>query len=555
VALGRLLVRYGDLDEAFDMLPRAMQAHTETQRPLDKSLREFTAALRLGAPDPNDPHWTKLSQDILDWLRQGPLNDSRLQAIHAVYSLLDHWRGMESLASFCLSAGKPRPDFYAWRALARLHLGEEDLFRADVDSLTGLIRSLSPKPPPDREFCQALQDEARWTELVRFCDAYLDGPSQDVLLRVARMTAVDRLGDLARFQEDFSNIFEHVRRRPYLSADVYALRRALLTANKPAELLSLCDVLLTAKPCPLLARLWHTEALFRAKRWEQVLDGFPALLAEEAISPTSARLRPQDAPEACIAVLWTAAWAMMELGKTDSLNQLIAQYEPAKDQHPWIDVIRGELWCRQPEGDPPKRWLDAKPCQTRPRIDGRLDDEAWTHAGRSSNFLDLYTATPNEEHTTILASYDHSSLYLGIIGHIGRREGRARPGPTALDQMPEARLELFLDVHRDYSTYRQFMFSAGGLRRELDCCSTPFDRHFLIDESYAPKYTLATSSDGNEDSYELELPFTSLGAKAARPGTVWGFNLIHMGIRSTSFIRLGTDSYHCPLRFAFLRFR
>ena len=551
VELGRIYVRSGDVRRAFDLFMTVMDSYSRQGRAMDKGFGELLRAMREVVPDLEGEHWQRLSASLMAAIRQREPDDRFATAAYDFFFQLGRWDEIRELAAHYLAHGKSPSLYHKWRLAAAVKQGREQQIAADFKAMLEAASADPARPLLDQQLHLLLKDLRRWGEISQLCDAYLQVRPGTLSVLFWRMEASGWLGNWPRFDQDYQVALERLRKQGNAGSQyAYYLRPILSRFRKWKEMAEVCELALQQAPDSLPVRFWRMEALYRTRKWKEVSQLFDALVQEGVVALGAKNPVPHHTCS-LVACLWGGAWAKMELGDSGPLEALLKTYEVDLLSHYWVSAIRGERWRRRPQGVPPKPWLEAKPCAERPIVDGNLDDEAWKEAGRSSDFLDMYTQERNREQTTMLAAYDRTHLYIGIIGH---GENRVSERPPALDRMPNRRLELYIDSNLDYETYRQFMFDAYGLRQIFKCAKDIFGPRSAYDPTWKPVYELVADRPGDDHTFELAIPYAALDAEPAEPGRVWGFNLIHLGSRSTTFVPMGAD-YHRPGRFAFLVFR
>ena len=550
VELGRIYLRTGDLENGFQTLLKAVQAFGRRGSAFDKGFGELLTTIRIARPDFDDGRWQQLIKGLKDGLYNREPDDRFASSVHGFFAEIEQWKEVVDIATYYLTHGKSKSLYYQWRLVAWANLGREQEIMQDLQAMIDAMPEQARKQPIAFQIYYALQQLHRWKELFLLCNAYTEWQPDAILPRLYKLEALGQLGETAKFDSDFHLLAEAFRKDPKSSVNYGHLRPILVKLERWAAMAESCRIFYEAQPEDLMVRFWYLEALLQTADWKSTLQMFQALADEGHLGEQKPNQWGTQ-PEALEAVLFSGAWAMMELGEFVRLEKLLKQYEFDPQTHFWTSTIRGELWRRRPGGDPPKPWLEVKPCANPPEVDGRLDDEAWAAAGRSSAFLNLHHPGKNEEMATVLATWDDRQLYLGIIGHGQNREGRH---PVALDMYPNRRLELFIDPDADYRTYKQFMFSVKGPILNFDCIRGAFDRGNGLTEKWQPEFKLVVDGEGEDHVYELAIPFSTLEAPTPRAGNVWGFNLIYLGTNSVTFASLGSG-FHQPLRFGFLLYR
>jgi tetratricopeptide (TPR) repeat protein len=351
--LARVYALSGNVDEAFDMLHKALLACGSPDSPgspFGKGFGEVLATVRDLEPNLRSERWNNLASLLVKagGAEQSP--HKLADTIHTFFLELGRWQEIVELATSCLAKAQPSPLYHVWRLHAAGKIGDQDQFRRDFEAIIkkpidaggyGIAPLLRP----------VLVELGKWEEVAQVAD-----------FCVRRAPAND----------------------PYHQADTFSL--------------------------------WELEAFVKLKDWQRVSRAFDALVQQGILSRLTAPC-PSEGPMFCAyqqTVLWMGAWAKMELAESQGLEALLQQYETDKERHYWVSLIRGEIWLRKPENHPPKPYLYALPCDQSPQIDGRLKDAVWARAGRSSEFYDYNSANRSSNQTTLLALYDAQCVYLGV---------------------------------------------------------------------------------------------------------------------------------------------
>jgi len=183
----------------------------------------------------------------------------------------------------------------------------------------------------------------------------------------------------------------------------------------------------------------------------------------------------------------------------------------------WWACAAGEAWLAQPAAHCPKPLALCQRTDTRPRLDGRLDDPCWQQAEPN----DIETAANEQSDISARwrAAYDNEFLYLAI--ECRRTEGshiapRGRP-PRAHDDAQHSpdRIELSLDLDRDYVTaYRLTVDELG--RSADDCCG---------DTSWNPTWYIASGGDETTWAVEVAIAWSQLAPRSPQPGDTWAIGV------------------------------
>lgn len=157
-----------------------------------------------------------------------------------------------------------------------------------------------------------------------------------------------------------------------------------------------------------------------------------------------------------------------------------------------------------------------------PVIDGRLSEDAWSHADVADRFTqkDPDEGKPATEKTEIRIMYDADALYVGARMHdseaakIGRRLASRDEWDSDAD-----RLMIFLDPRHDRRTGVELFISAAGVQRDAVISNDTFE-----DTSWDAVWASAVTIDSQGWSAELRIPYSQLRFNAA-DSQIWGLNV------------------------------
>ncbi|AWM41419.1 Ycf48-like protein [Gemmata obscuriglobus] len=236
-----------------------------------------------------------------------------------------------------------------------------------------------------------------------------------------------------------------------------------------------------------------------------------------------------------------AAWlcflaAHRQVGNHDKATAFINDYFKHTPQalalapgvDPWRDCLAAELWLANPTGGP----APSKPvgyCRltdTRPLLDGKLDDACWT---RSAKVMPLkVTASAGDKPDEAKAfgesykteswfSYDERYLYIAVkCDHpAGKKAEPVAKRVRDADLSGRDRVDILLDMDRDYQTYYRFQIDHRGCLAE-DCWG---------DRSWNPKYHVAFNSTDTGWTAELAIPLVELTGERPAHGKTWAVNV------------------------------
>jgi hypothetical protein len=165
------------------------------------------------------------------------------------------------------------------------------------------------------------------------------------------------------------------------------------------------------------------------------------------------------------------------------------------------------------------------------RVDGRLDDAAWSAATPATEFTqtDPAEGQPATERTEVRVLYDDEALYVGVrlhdTGKVTTRLGRRDMSMEASDW-----LTIILDSYHDHRTAFGLEVNPSGVRRD----QTRDDETGAEDNSWDPVWVAETTVDSAGWTAELRIPFSQLRFRTAAQQT-WGIQVERQIARKGEF--------------------
>lgn len=193
----------------------------------------------------------------------------------------------------------------------------------------------------------------------------------------------------------------------------------------------------------------------------------------------------------------------------------------------WRDCLAAELWMTDRSLVPiqPKPLGVCRHTETRPLLDGKLDDACWQNlkpiqlSGQSDGTETATGAKSLTEAfaTTTLFAYDDQFLYLAVsCAHpIGRKVQPVDKRTRDANLSGHDRVDILLDLDRDYQTYYRFQIDHRGCLAE-DCWG---------DRTWNPKYFVAFHADDSGWTAELAIPLAELSPDRPSHGRLWAVNV------------------------------
>ena len=182
----------------------------------------------------------------------------------------------------------------------------------------------------------------------------------------------------------------------------------------------------------------------------------------------------------------------------------------------WSDNARGEQWLAAGQGVAPKPLAHAAPARTRPLLDGDLDEAFW----QSPRPAPLHSAFQDDAEWPAEVRFAYDADYLFVAVRCRRAAGvryppAAGPRPRDSDLSAFDRVEILLDVDRNYGTYYRFAVDHRGFTAE-DCWG---------DRSWDPTWYVAAGEDDTSWTAEVAIPLSELTGRPPRSGTAWGLGV------------------------------
>ena len=191
-------------------------------------------------------------------------------------------------------------------------------------------------------------------------------------------------------------------------------------------------------------------------------------------------------------------------------------------------AVQGSASVRSSTIPLPREPVQAVRASVMPRLDGRLDDPAWTEAQPITGFIQRtpFPGRPASEATEARVLFSDAALYVGIRAfdtQADRISGRL----TRRDERSDSDwVGVHIDPFHDRRTAFQFAVNAAGVKLDIL-------RFNDIEEdlSWDAVWDAAVSRDSAGWSAEFRIPFNQLRFGSNRP--VFGFN-IHRRINRTN---------------------
>lgn len=163
------------------------------------------------------------------------------------------------------------------------------------------------------------------------------------------------------------------------------------------------------------------------------------------------------------------------------------------------------------------------------RVDGRLDDAAWTDAPVAADFrtVEPTEGDPARFPTTVRVVYDDAALYIGayLRDTLGLRGVRVQDLRRKFDYFQNDLFGVSIDALHDGRTVAAFQVTPFGAQREVQV----FDDAFYNRE-WEAVWRVRTQRTDSGWTAEIEIPWTSL--RYRNDGIPWGLNFYRIARRT-----------------------
>jgi hypothetical protein len=158
-----------------------------------------------------------------------------------------------------------------------------------------------------------------------------------------------------------------------------------------------------------------------------------------------------------------------------------------------------------------------------PRVDGRLDDQAWVTAYRIDDFVqdEPNNLVRSAERTVVQIAYDSRYLYIAVRCD-ATDASQIRSGLGRRDNLPDSdRINIGFDPRHDHQTGYVYEVNASGVQADVTLYD---DTHTSSD--YDGVWDAATQIDSTGWSAELRIPFSQMRFDVGdAESATWGLNV------------------------------
>lgn len=229
----------------------------------------------------------------------------------------------------------------------------------------------------------------------------------------------------------------------------------------------------------------------------------------QALLRLLSRTRPGLAAEPAV----TFPLSALERTTTGDAQRALRGLPKGRSADAWGRCVTAEAWkAKQSGGECPLPTWNCRLAAAPPKLDGVLDDAIWTRAEE----IELQSASPDGDEwpATVVTARDERFLYFAAACAKSPRSAYAESKDVRsrdADLASADRIEISLDIDRDYVTAWQFAVDSTG--RARDAC--------WGDVSWDPKWHIATSQDEAAWYMEAAIPLTELTAEIPKATATW----------------------------------
>ncbi len=214
-------------------------------------------------------------------------------------------------------------------------------------------------------------------------------------------------------------------------------------------------------------------------------------------------------------VRFPLAAAYRNLEQTHQADRLYQAQGRTNGRDAWRERAQDELRLLVPQAASPRQTLVCVKAETKPLLDGKLDDAVWKKAKPAA--LQSAQHDDAEWPATIMFAYDAEYLYFAVrcrqpadaaANVAGTSFGRRT---RDADLTAHDRVEVFLDIDRNYFTYYTLAVDHRGWTHDS----------FWGDDTWNPQWFVAARREAGWWTIEAAIPFSELTGRVPKPHDVW----------------------------------
>jgi hypothetical protein len=216
-------------------------------------------------------------------------------------------------------------------------------------------------------------------------------------------------------------------------------------------------------------------------------------------------------------VQFPLAAAHRNQGLTRQSDRYFLGFSRTRGHDAWWACSMGEQWLNEPKGECPKPAIHAAVASLKPRLDGKLDDAMWKHA-RAERLTSLHDDDEDWPAQVQLA-YDNEYLFVGVrCTSAGAQRATASTGarPRDPDLSAHDRVELLIDIDRDYATFYRLVIDRRGWVADSLWGAKSWDPDWFV---------AAASDDDGAWTAEAAIPWSALVGRRPESRYVWALGV------------------------------
>jgi photosystem II stability/assembly factor-like uncharacterized protein len=232
------------------------------------------------------------------------------------------------------------------------------------------------------------------------------------------------------------------------------------------------------------------------------------------------------------AIQFPLAAAYRELGRTREAERLYQSQGRDVGRGAWSTCAQAETHLLNPKGHSMKPALECVKTHERPHLDGQLDDPVWRQAKPAA--LQSPQHDDGDWPAEVMLAYDDEFLYVAVRcreqpGKSGGEpavdrsrflegdgsESRPSKRPRDADLSGQDRIEIFLDLDRDYCTYYRLAVDRRGWTNDS----------LWDDGTWNPTWFVAAKRDKGDWTAEAAIPLAELTGRPTKSRDVWAVGI------------------------------
>jgi hypothetical protein len=211
-------------------------------------------------------------------------------------------------------------------------------------------------------------------------------------------------------------------------------------------------------------------------------------------------------------VRFPVAVAERRQGNSGSAGRFFQALARNRPPDAWWACAKTELWLIDRQDRPPKPLWNCRRAAAKPRLDGRLEEPLW----QAAEVVELRSHQRDDAEWggVAMLAYDDEFLYIGVSCTRAagfRYDAADRPRSRDADLSNRDRVELVLDVDRDFATYYRLAIDHRGWTSE-SCWH---------DATWNPAWFVAAGGDDKAWTAEAAIPLVELVNESPAPAAAW----------------------------------